>query len=112
FTRDGRPVAFATVLELRRLGLRLATRVNRGPLFLDAEPADEIVVGVHKALRRRWRGPLLIAPALPAGEHSDALLREAGFRVRHRHSWRSGRIDLTRSEDEIWAGLTSTFRNR
>ena len=112
FSDGGRPVAFATVLELRRLGLRLVTRVNRGPLFLDAEPVHGIVVGVHRALRRRWRGPLLIAPALPAGGSSDRQLREAGFRVRHRNSWRSGRIDLDREEAEIWAGLASTFRNR
>lgn len=112
FSSAGRPVAFATILELRRFGLRLVTRVNRGPLFLDADPSDADVVGVYSALRRRWRGPLLIAPALPAGERSDRQLRQAGFRLRHRHSWRSGRIDLTPAEDKIWSGLASTFRNR
>jgi CelD/BcsL family acetyltransferase involved in cellulose biosynthesis len=112
FSHAGRPVAFATVLELRRFGLRLVSRVNRGPLFLDAEPADAVVVGVYRALRRRWRGPLLIAPALLAGERSDRLLKQAGFHIRHRHSWRSGRIDLSRPEADIRAGLASTFRNR
>ncbi len=112
FWSGGRPVAFATVLELRRFGLRLATRINRGPLFLEADPSDATIVGVYKALRRRWRGPLLIAPALLAGERSDRLLKEAGFHIRHRHSWRSGRIDLSRPEDSIWSGFASTFRNR
>lgn len=112
FSHAGRPVAFATILELRRFGLRLVARVNRGPLFLDAEPSDAVVGGVYKALRRRWRGPLLIAPALRAGERSDRLLKQAGFHIRHRRSWRSGRIDLSRAEADIWSGLASSFRNR
>jgi hypothetical protein len=112
----GRPIAFATVLQLRRLGLTLLNRVNRGPVFVDAHPARERVVAVYRALRRRFgtllRGPLTIAAALPMSADSDAILRNAGYRLRHRRSWRSGRIDLLQSEDQLWAGLASTFRNR
>ncbi|WP_082533521.1 GNAT family N-acetyltransferase [Devosia sp. Root413D1] len=116
FLEAGRPVAIATVLEFRRFGLHLVNRVNRGPLFLDAAPDAAEIVGVYAALRRRWgriwTAPLLIAPALPLGAPSDALLRSAGYRLRHRRSWQSGRIDLTVGEDALWAGLASTFRNR
>lgn len=116
FVRDGRTVAFATVLQVKRLGITLLNRVNRGPIFLDAAPSDDTIVGVYRALRRRhghfWRGPLLIAPALPRGADASRLLRAAGYLLRHERSWTSGRIDLTRSEDEIWRGLASTFRNR
>ncbi len=116
FLEAGRPVAIATVLELRRFGLRLVNRVNRGPLFLTAAPDQAEIVGVYAALRRRWgriwTAPLLIAPALGFGADSDALLRRAGYRLRHRRSWQSGRIDLTVGEDALWAGLASTFRNR
>ena len=38
FLEAGRPVAIATVLELRRFGIRLLNRINRGPLFLEAQP--------------------------------------------------------------------------
>lgn len=112
FEQDGAVVAIATVLELRRFGLRILARVNRGPLFVAAAPAYATVVAVYAALRRRFRGPLLIAPALPLGAESTAVLREAGFYQRMPHGWRSGQIDLLRSEAEIWAGLASTFRNR
>lgn len=116
FVREGRTVAFATVLQVKRLGLTLLNRVNRGPVFLDATPDDETIVGVYRALRRHhghfWQGPLLIAPALPRGTDAARLLRQAGYVLRHERSWTSGRIDLTRSEDEIWRGLGSTFRNR
>lgn len=116
FVRDGQTVAFATVLQVKRLGLTLLNRVNRGPVFLDANPTDDAILAVFRALRRRyghfWQGPLLIAPALPRGADATRLLREAGYMLRHDRSWTSGRIDLTRSEDEIWRGLGSTFRNR
>jgi hypothetical protein len=116
FVRDGRTVAFATVLQIRRLRLTLLNRVNRGPIFLDAEPSDDTVVAVYRALRRQhgrfWQGSLLIAPALPRGADAARLLRQAGYMLRHERSWTSGRIDLTRSEDAIWQGFGSTFRNR
>jgi hypothetical protein len=116
FVRDGRTVAFATVLQIRRFGLTLLNRVNRGPIFLEAAPSDDTILGVYRALRRHyghfWQGPLLIAPALPCGADASRLLRRAGFMRRHERSWTSGRIDLTRPEDEIWRGLGSTFRNR
>jgi len=112
----GRPVAIATVLELRRFGLRLVNRINRGPLFLERTRDDDTIVAVYAALRRRWgrlwTAPLLIAPALGCGPHSDGLLRRAGYRLRHRRSWQSGRIDLTVGENALWAGLSSGFRNR
>ncbi len=116
FSLGGRPVAFATVLQLRRFGLTLLNRVNRGPVFLESHPPREQAVAVYTALRHRFgtllRGPLTIAPALEMSAESDAILSSAGYHVRHRRSWRSGRIDLLQTEDQLWAGLASTFRNR
>jgi hypothetical protein len=112
FRKGDRPIAFTTVLERRVLGLRLLTRVNRGPIFLEASPAQEQVLAVYRALRRRWVGPLLVAPALDDTDASRALLLAAGFRMRHDRGWLSGRIDLRPDELQIWAGVASTFRNR
>ncbi len=112
FRLDGRIVAVASVLERRVLGLRLVARVNRGPVFLEAAPSAERQRLVYAALRRHWRGPLLIAPALEAGPATSAVLRSAGFVQRQRDGWLSGRIDLRRDEAAIWAGFTSSFRNR
>lgn len=117
FRRAGRPVAVATVLQLRIVGISVLNRVNRGPLFFDPVPGEDLEQAVYTALRARfgrwWRGAaLLVAPALLARSESDALLRLVGLRRWHARGWRSGRIDLTLSEDQIWAGLGSTFRNR
>jgi hypothetical protein len=116
FLAAGRPIAIASVLEFRRFGIRLLNRINRGPLFLEARPSEDEIVGVYKAIRRHWgriwTAPLLIAPTLLAGEETSALLRRAGYMLRHRLSWCSGRIDLTVDRDALWAGFASTFRNR
>lgn len=111
--RDGgRAVALATVLERRVAGLRVLARVNRGPVFFAAMPQERDVVGAYRALRRGWRGPLSIATALPKGEDSDRLLREAGlFRIRAA-GWTSGRIDLRMDEEALWRSFASGFRNR
>lgn len=116
FLAGERPVAFAVVLQMQRYGIKLLNRVNRGPIFLSANPSDEQIVAVYKALRNRfgriWTLPLLIAPAMHQSERSDRLLRDAGYRYRAPSSWRSGRIDLTVSEEELWSSFNSTFRNR
>ena len=116
FSIANRIVAIVQVLERRVLGIRILTRINRGPLFMEADPADEVVRAVYSAIRRRWGryygGALLIAPALATGEASHARLRSLGYKLRHDHAWISGRIDLCRSEEEMWAGLDSRFRNR
>jgi Acetyltransferase (GNAT) domain len=112
FTVAGETIAYATILERRLGGIRVLARVNRGPLFLDAAPSPELIRSVYATLRRRWRGPLLIAPALPRDDAGDAILKGAGFRLRQRRGWQSGRVDLTRTEADIWSGFSSAFRNR
>jgi len=112
FEQAGRTIAVATVLERRILGIRILARVNRGPMFCDAAPSFETQRDVHRALRRAFRGPLMIAPALVHSAQSHAALRAAGFHLRHDNGWRSGRIDLSPSEDQLWSGFASTFRNR
>jgi hypothetical protein len=112
FQRDGRTLAIATVLVRRVLGVTVLARLNRGPVLLDADMTDDDLAAIYTAVRRRWQGPLLIAPALPHGPESTAILTRAGFRLRHDNGWRSGRLDLTGDEEAIWSGLGSTFRNR
>lgn len=115
-SRGGEPLALVTVLELRRFGVRLLNRINRGPLFLNAAATDADILAVYRAVRRTWgrlwTAPLLIAPALEQSPRADRLLRQAGYVRRTRQSWLSGRIDLSVDESTLWAGVTSTFRNR
>lgn len=106
------PVAMATVLERRIAGLRVLGRINRGPMFFAQTPEPRLVVGAYRALRRAWRGPLVVATALPTGAENDALLRAAGFFRIRGAGWTSGRIDLCRDEDALWRSFSSGFRNR
>ena len=112
FQRGGHCLAVATVLVRHLLGIRVLARINRGPILLDASLSTQDVTAIYAALRRHWRGPLLIAPALPHGPDSTGILRAAGFLLRHDKGWMSGRIDLERSQEQIWSGFASSFRNR
>jgi hypothetical protein len=111
---DGTPVALCQVLVKRVLGIPVAARINRGPLFTGM-PTPELQLSVFEALRARWRfarrGLLFIAPALPCVAESTALLRSAGFIERKSAGWGSALIDLTPTPDAIRAGVSSKWRN-
>jgi hypothetical protein len=110
------PIAVCQVLEKRILGIRVVSRINRGPIMLQSNPSNDSVLMAYRAIRQRWghwySGPLTIAPALLQSEDNVALLRQAGFVKRGSQTWWSGRIDLTPTVDAIKAGFGSNFRNR
>lgn len=109
------PAALCQVLVKRLVGVPVAARINRGPLFMQSSPSTELQRSVLRALRRQWRfgrrGLLLIAPALPFGETSSTLLRGAGFIRRRAGGWGSSLIDLQPSLEAIRAALSSKWRN-
>lgn len=113
--RDGEgPAALCQLLVKRPMGVPV-TRINRGPVFLrEMSPADQLAV--LRALRRRWRfglrGLLLLAPDLPAGEESTALLREAGFWLRRAGGWHSSQLDLTLPREELHRRLAADWRTK
>jgi hypothetical protein len=114
FVRGSEPLALCQVLVKRVLGLRVAARVNRGPLFLPGVDQQLQRATLH-ALRQQWhwgrRGLLLIAPALPADDASAALLRAAGFFRRRAAGWGSSLIDLQPSLESVRARFASKWRN-
>ncbi|MHB1109272.1 MAG: lipid II:glycine glycyltransferase FemX [Devosia sp.] len=115
--RDGDAVvAFCQVLELRFFGLRVLSRINRGPVFLEAETPAARIRDVYRTIRDVWGrlfgGPLLLAPALEANPAHRNILAGLGFRLRKAAGWQSTRLDLDRAEEAILASFASTFRNR
>lgn len=107
------PVAACQVLVKTVLGVPIAARINRGPLFLQGASAAQ-QRAVFSTLRRRWRfarrGLLLIAPALPFDEASATLLRDVGFRERRAGGWGSSIIDLDPPLEAIRASFASKWR--
>lgn len=115
FEREGEPVAICELLDKSLTGIRWASRLNRGPLFLDADPEDDVVRDVYRALRSRWkhlRGVLVLAPALTADPENYRMMTEIGFRDRHARGWHSARVDLRLDEEQLRKNLASTWRNR
>jgi len=113
---EGEPVAICQLLDKSLAGLRWASRLNRGPLFLDAAQGDDVVRDVYRALRSHWRthlhGVLVLAPALTAGPENSRMMTELGFRDRHVRGWCSARVDLRLDEEQLRKNLVSTWRNR
>lgn len=115
FRRDGEPVAICQALDKSAAGVRCATRVNRGPLFLGPDEDEEVVRDVYRALRRlqrRFRGVLVLAPALSDTADNHRLLRELGYRQRQKEGWHSTCLDLSHDEESLRKGLASPWRNR
>jgi len=113
--RGGHPVAILQLTDKSLAGMRWASRIYRGPLFLDGHIDEALVRDVYAALRARWRlplGVLAMAPALLATHENHQLLTELRFRDRGKLGSSSARIDLRPDEDELRWTLASTWRNR
>lgn len=105
--------ALVTVLEYRVLGITVLSRVNRGPLFLGTEPSEQELTEVLRLLRRSCRGLLMFAaPSIAEDGIADRVMPRAGFLRWQKAGWSSGRIDISRPEETIFAGFASAFRNR
>lgn len=116
FEREKAVVAICQVLEIRILGLRVASRINRGPMFLDTDPSYADRENVYRLVRGQSGitsgGPLLIAPALPATEENKAILHDLGFKRRANCGWRSALIDLHQDESALRGRLARNWRNQ
>lgn len=110
------PVAICQVLEKRVAGMRVASRINRGPLFIDEMPSYEVKENIYQLLRNQWKylmgGILLFAPALEPSDENNYMLHQLGFIERKKVGWCSSLIDLAQDESEIRRNLSSTWRNR
>jgi hypothetical protein len=114
-SRRDDPVAICQLLDKSPGRLTLASRLNRGPLFLGADPDDDVIKGVYATLMRhtlRPRRPLIVAPAIPDAPEFARMLTEIGYRPRAAEGWRSDRVDLRPDDDEILANFHRDWRRR
>ena len=114
FVESGEIVGIAQVL-VRRLPLLLGGMawVNRGPLW-DRNSGDEHVPAMMRLLHERYVGErglyLRVAPTLPDSRLPGILLGAARFQNAGLPGHQAGRIDLTRSETALRAGLRQSWR--
>ncbi|OJX68161.1 GNAT family N-acetyltransferase [Magnetospirillum sp. 64-120] len=94
---DGRAVATVQVLA-RRFGPFSLARLNRGPLWQDANPDPRQVAEVLSAIRRKWGwrrlGVVLAAPELTESPEHRAIMAQCGFHRRSVAAWSTGWLDL------------------
>ena len=110
------PYAICQLLVRRIVGIPVATRINRGPLFLQRAAGNARRIAALRALAQHWRygrrGLVFAAPDLPATEDSDAIMRAAGFFRRRAGGWASALVDLQPPLEAIRSGLSSKWRNQ
>jgi hypothetical protein len=106
---DGRVLALAQIIERRFLGLATVAAVLRGPVWLDADPADKAAVLrglLARWPRRRYRFLLLQPDAEAAPELAALRLRRVmtGYST----SW----LDLRPEQDALRRALDGKWRNQ
>ncbi|WP_420403218.1 lipid II:glycine glycyltransferase FemX [Nisaea sp.] len=114
FMRGPDPVALALLLEWRFPGGFRIAKLTRGPVFL--APLSELErEAVIRLVKRRYPVAKLnlffMTPELPAGESSEALLRNVGMRpmvTGYSTVW----LDLRPDLKELRAGLHMKWRNQ
>lgn len=111
----GRPAAMALALTRRApLGAATLAWVNAGPVFRDAAALGGLLQGLTAHFAAVPRAVLRIAPRVPASPALEAALAKAGFSPA-RSPLDSGRtvvLDLTRSLEDLRAGLDRKWRNQ
>ena len=107
-------VAICMILEKRVCGVRVVSRINKGPLFIGLSPSRQICRDVISNLRNEWKylihGVLLIAPSLESNAEQLEMLANSGFHKWTRFRWRSSLIDLRRDESDIRKALKQKWR--
>lgn len=111
----GRTIGLVQILERRHLKIFHQRQLHRGPLWFDGEPDAEVLEAVMRLLRRECPHDSLnsfsFLPELAASPETEALLMRCGFR-RTGPGYRTVWLDLTRSDEELRAGMARDWRQR
>jgi dTDP-4-amino-4,6-dideoxygalactose transaminase len=114
---NNRPLALFQVLIRKFFGLKLAARVNRGPILLSGGEESKISLAlsaidvlVRKLRLRQW-GIIQIAPLLPPDHFVEKALNSMGFKKRPDFSMDSALLSLESSEENLMMGLNGKWRN-
>jgi glycosyltransferase involved in cell wall biosynthesis/lipid II:glycine glycyltransferase (peptidoglycan interpeptide bridge formation enzyme) len=114
--RGGELVGGALVLWRRLRFVGEVGYVPYGPVIsldADRDPSVAVLASALRRLARQKMRVLFIQPPL-GGEDISRELRRHGFRPSHANiaPEASFHLDLSRTEDELWAGLTTEMRRR
>lgn len=116
YEHDGVPTALVQVRTKHVIGLPVFSRIEQGPMFFDPSPSLELRRDILGQVRRHFhvfRGmPAKILPGLEKSDENLALLTELGYRDLKTGGWWSARIDLSLSEDQLRANLSSSWRKQ
>lgn len=90
--------------------------ISRGPLILKSNVTDRaaLMAQMLTALKRYWvnerRMYLRILPSFLANERKENVFAESGYRSSNKSGWTSIRLNLDKSENELFQSLRTRWR--
>lgn len=113
-TKDNRDVGVVQVLKKKFLGLTIAIRINKGPIFIENENCLDNELEVVNSLRKQYYRhiPFLYVPFSSMNEENYAKMANDGWKNWDIFGFPTGIVDLTRPIESIRASLDSKWRNQ
>ncbi len=113
-TADGKNIGILQMLTKKILGVPIAFRVNRGPLFLHEYNTIDNHLQVMETVKRDKTGirPVFYAPMVKWTPENLLSFKGYGWKVSNMFGFPSGTIDLTVSEEQIRKSFDSKWRNQ
>ncbi len=113
-SKNGEDLAIVQVLKKKIFILGYLTRINRGPIFLNAEIDFDLKIEVLDEVISKVKSDsflIQIAPEMPDTEELEMILRHQGLSRLKSTPWASGILDLTFDEEELLMSVNGKWRN-
>lgn len=107
-------IGVVQILEKKIFGLKVAVRINKGPVFIKEENNIDNELESIELIRRRYLKfiPIFYAPYSVMNEENYVKFIQRGWINWNIFGFPSGTIDLNRSVEEIRKALSSKWRNQ
>lgn len=116
---DGMPVSIAQIIGIKIFFLPTFFQLNRGPILIQDHYANysdlslkiASIATIKKYLISNWSLLYRIHPEIKSSKLSTLGMKLLGYKRSNTAPWASGRLLLLNSENELFSGLSSKWRN-
>lgn len=112
--KDQNVIGVVQILRKKVLGVTVAVRINKGPVFVKEENQLENELQIVDMVRKRYYKllPIVWDPYSTMSNSNFIKMIQNGWKVIDIYGFPSGTVDLLKAENEIRAALNSKWRNQ